>query len=202
MVWDNGLWPFLPDATKPSPLPVFTYHWWGHVCGKTLIQHIMWWAWSTHHDFGPSNFGVFVHRNILQILHSFSPSNKLSGLRPHWIFRVQGSHCLCKLYILNYKHISQGPMSYHASTCYFGQYFDGLAQDCRFSIANALEIQQSCTGPSKIWGAADFFLWSSIPLAGYPALIARVLTLHQGHTGHKHTFPLHGQTWSDCRGLT
>ena len=31
------------------------------------------------------------------------------------------------------------------------QYFDGLVQDCSVSIANALDILQSCAKPSILW---------------------------------------------------
>ena len=47
-----------------------------------------------------------------------------------------------KLHILKkYSDISQGPISLGL--------IDGFMQDCSNSIANAMELQQSCTKPSK-----------------------------------------------------
>ena len=37
---------------------------------------------------------------------------------------------------------------WHESTKMHAKHFDGLVQDCSISIANALEILQSCTKPS------------------------------------------------------
>ena len=42
------------------------------------------------------------------------------------------------------------PYKFHTvSSCYVSyDYIDGLVEDCNISIANALEILQSCTKPS------------------------------------------------------
>ena len=48
--------------------------------------------------------------------------------------------------------------------------FDGLVQDCSISIANALEILQSCTKPS-IYGFMQFiYIYSPGPLGSVAAL--------------------------------
>ena len=47
-------------------------------------------------------------------------------------------------------------------SCHFAWYIDALVQDCSNSIANALELLQSCTKPLILW-YSKYFLW---PLNG------------------------------------
>ena len=55
---------------------------------------------------------------------------------------------------ISLRHLCVGSISNQRRSkglCYLGQtdaYFDGLVQDCSNSIANALELLQSCTKPS------------------------------------------------------
>ena len=65
-------------------------------------------------------------------------------LKFHFVSTRKTQYCFALLYVLNYI-ISH----YIPKLSNFEYYLDGLVQDCSISIANALEILQACTKPSK-----------------------------------------------------
>ena len=59
------------------------------------------------------------------------------------------------------------------------EYIDGLVQDCSNSIANALELLQSCTNPSVCFGISQ---WNILSTAEYKRFGIKTLA---GITGYK-----------------
>ena len=99
----------------------------------------------------------------------------------------------CKYWVTHYLWCS----IYVCVICYNVSYIDGLVQDCSISIANALEILQSCTKPSicykkNIWIVRfDGLRWTLVYLS---VAILQFTTCHwfltlkpifgaQGHSG-------------------